>query len=87
MEQPGPEKKFWEGPYPEQQAPLMDKEIQKIAEELKQEGYHFELTENRSEYVLRAEGFQGVTHITKVNDPRNVNIKDLLVNRIVHPEK
>jgi len=81
------DKKFWEGPYPEQQAPLADEEIQRMAERCKRDGYHFELTENASEYILRVEGFKGITHITKVNDPEEVNIENIIMNRIAHPER
>jgi hypothetical protein len=81
------EKKLWEGPYPEQQSPLSDKKMEKIAEGLKHAGYHFELTEDASEYFLRVEGFSGIMNITKVNDPANVNIEEILVNRITHPER
>lgn len=87
MENLSPDQKFWEGPYPAEQAPLDDKKIQKMAEELKHGGYHFELTENANEYVLRAEGFDGITHITKVNDPENVNFRDIIARRITHPEQ
>jgi hypothetical protein len=86
MENPSSERKFWEGPYPAEQAPLSDGKIQKTAERLKRDGYQFELTENSNEYVLRAEGFEGIAHITKVNDPGNVDIEDIIIRRITHPE-
>ena len=86
-EDKAPEKKFWEGPYPEQQEPLANEGIQKMAERCKHDGYHFELTENASEYILRVEGFKGITHITKVDDPEEVNIEDIIMNRITHPER
>ena len=86
MENPPSEKKFWEGPYPNEQAPLENKGIQNMAENLKRGGYHFELTEDQSEYVLRVEGFQGVIHVTKVADSEKVNVRDILEKRITHPE-
>jgi hypothetical protein len=81
-----PAENFWEGPYPEHQAQLADEKIQKMAEALKRDGYHFELTEDASEYVLRTEGFKGITHITKVNDPEHVDIKAIIIDRVMHPE-
>jgi hypothetical protein len=85
-EEPSVEAKFWEGPYPEQQTLLEDKEIQKMAEQLKDEGRQFELTEDASEYVLRVKDFEGVIHVTKVDDPR-VDIKGIIYTRITQPEK
>jgi N-dimethylarginine dimethylaminohydrolase len=112
-ESPAAEKKFWEGPYPEKQAPLMRKpnlaviksrdnemiqqeidqhnesveQIEKMTQRLKEEGHEFELTDDDSEYILRAKGFEGVTHITKVNDPRHVDIKGIIFARITQPER
>jgi hypothetical protein len=79
----GDRDKFWEGPYPAEQAPLGDKKIQKMAEALKQEGCQFELTENSNEYILRVQGFEGITHITKVDD---VDIYGIIFDRIKNPE-
>jgi hypothetical protein len=107
------QKKFWEGPYPEEQAPLakrvdlkairnrddaiaqgeidrynkLAESIEKMARQLKNEGHEFELTDDESEYVLRVKGFEGVTHITKVDDPGHVDIKGIIFTRITQPER
>lgn len=81
------QEKFWEGPYPAEQAPLADKEIQKMAEQLKGEGHQFELTEDGNEYALRVKGFEGITHITKVDDPAHVDVKGIIYTRITQPER
>ena len=61
--------------------------IEKMAKGLKEEGYSFELTDDRSEYMLRVKGFEGVIHVTKVDDPANVDIKGIIYDRITNPSK
>ena len=83
QENTDPAKHFWEGPYPEMQAALADKEIQKAAEKLKAEGHQFELTETSNEYILRVEGFKGITHVTKVG---GIDIRGIIISQILNPE-
>jgi len=61
--------------------------IEKMAKRLKEEGYSFELTDDRSEYMLRVKGFEGIIHITKVDDPANVDIKGIIYDRITNPSE
>ena len=65
---------------------LVDK-IENMAEQLKKDGYSFELTDDQSEYLLRAKGFEGIIHITKVDDVQNVDIAEIIKDRIAHPER
>lgn len=61
--------------------------IEKMAQQLKEEGYLFELTDDRSEYTLRVKGFEGIEHITKVDDAENVDIKGIIFDRITNPSE
>ena len=45
------------------------------------------LTDDESEYILRVKGFEGIIHITKVNDPAHVDLKGVIYTRITQPEK
>ena len=48
------------------QSPLEDKKIEAMANTLKRAGYKFDLKEDKNEYSLEAEGFDGIMHMTKV---------------------
>jgi hypothetical protein len=82
-EAPEPQQKFEEISYPAEQAPLGDKAVQVMAENLKRDGRNFELSEEGSDYVLRVEGIEGTTHVAKNNE----DVKGIIFAQIVSPER